>query len=67
MTDYKQTLNLPETEFPCVKPCNEPDMVAWIADDWYQQIRDVQLKRDKTFILHDGPHTQMVTSISVML
>ena len=58
MTDYKQTLNLPDTEFPMRGNLakREPDMLAsWIADDWYQQIRDVQANRDKTFILHDGP------------
>ena len=58
MTDYKQTLNLPDTEFPMRGNLakREPDMIAsWIADDWYQQIRDAQANREKTFILHDGP------------
>ena len=58
MTDYKQTLNLPETEFPMRGNLakREPDMLAsWIAADWYQQIRGVQSSREQTFILHDGP------------
>jgi isoleucyl-tRNA synthetase len=58
MTDYKQTLNLPDTEFPMRGNLakREPDMLAsWIADDWYQQIRDAHADREKTFILHDGP------------
>ena len=58
MTDYKQTLNLPETEFPMRGNLakREPDMLAsWIAADWCQQIRGVQSSREQTFILHDGP------------
>ena len=58
MTDYKQTLNLPETEFPMRGNLakREPDMLAsWEADEWYRQVQDVQSKREKTFILHDGP------------
>ena len=58
MTDYKQTLNLPETEFPMRGNLakREPDMLAsWIAADWHQQIREVQSSREETFILHDGP------------
>ena len=58
MTDYKKTLNLPETEFPMRGNLakREPDMLAsWIAADWHQQIREVQSSREQTFILHDGP------------
>ena len=58
MTDYKQTLNLPETEFPMRGNLakREQDMLAsWIAADWHQQIREVQSSREQTFILHDGP------------
>ena len=58
MTDYKQTLNLPETEFPMRGNLakREPDMLAtWEADDWYRQVQDAQSNREKTFILHDGP------------
>jgi isoleucyl-tRNA synthetase len=58
MTDYKSTLNLPETEFPMRGNLakREPDMLAsWEADDWYRQVQDAQSNREKTFILHDGP------------
>jgi Isoleucyl-tRNA synthetase len=58
MTDYKHTLNLPDTPFPMRGNLakREPDMLSrWIADDWYGQIRKAQATRDKTFVLHDGP------------
>lgn len=58
MTDYKHTLNLPDTPFPMRGNLakREPDMLAsWIADDWYGQIRRAQAAREKTFVLHDGP------------
>lgn len=58
MTDYKHTLNLPITEFPMRGNLakREPIMLAsWIAEDWYQQVRDEQVSRKQTFILHDGP------------
>ena len=58
MTDYKQTLNLPETDFPMRGNLarREPDMLAsWEAAGWYQQVQDAQSNREKTFILHDGP------------
>ena len=58
MTDYKHTLNLPNTGFPMRGNLakREPGMLAsWIAEDWYQQVRDVQASRKKKFILHDGP------------
>ena len=48
MTDYKQTLNLPETEFPMRGNLakREPDMLAaWEADDWYRQLQDAQSNR----------------------
>jgi len=57
MTDYKNTLNLPDTPFPMRGDLarREPQMVArWQAQQRYQQIRAV--KRGKpVFILHDGP------------
>ena len=58
MTDYKQTLNLPDTPFPMRGNLakREPEMLAsWIADDWYGQVREAQADREKSFILHDGP------------
>jgi len=57
MTDYKSTLNLPETEFPMRGNLaqNEPKMLAsWQQDKIYQQIRE-QVKGREKFILHDGP------------
>ncbi len=57
MTDYKHTLNLPETDFPMRGNLakREPDMLArWEEMDLYKAIREARAGRDK-FILHDGP------------
>ena len=57
MSDYKHTLNLPETPFPMRGNLaqREPKMLkAWYEDDLYGQIRSAK-KGKKTFILHDGP------------
>ncbi len=57
MSDYKSTLNLPETGFPMRGDLakREPGMLArWTDDDLYGIIRAAK-KRQKTFILHDGP------------
>lgn len=57
MSDYKSTLNLPETGFPMRGDLakREPDMLKrWYADDLYATIRAAK-KGKKTFILHDGP------------
>ncbi|MEH6824825.1 MAG: isoleucine--tRNA ligase [Motiliproteus sp.] len=57
MTDYKQTLNLPETDFPMRGNLaqREPEMLReWNAIGLYQRIREVSQGREK-FILHDGP------------
>ncbi|WP_210395821.1 isoleucine--tRNA ligase [Motiliproteus sediminis] len=57
MTDYKHTLNLPETEFPMRGNLaqREPLMLKeWQHMDLYGEIRKVSQGRDK-FILHDGP------------
>ncbi|MDR0528411.1 MAG: isoleucine--tRNA ligase [Zoogloeaceae bacterium] len=57
MTDYKKTLNMPDTTFPMrgELPKREP---AWVADwqkkDLYGKIRAVSAGRPR-FILHDGP------------
>lgn len=56
MSDYKSTLNLPETGFPMRGDLakREPGMLArWTDDDLYGIIRAA--KKAKTFILHDGP------------
>ena len=57
MTDYKATLNLPETDFPMRGnlPKREPEMLAdWYAGDAYQAMRDARVGAPK-YILHDGP------------
>ena len=57
MTDYKPTLNLPETDFPMRGnlPNREPAQVeAWLSDSLYQTVREHMAGRPK-FILHDGP------------
>ena len=57
MTDYKNTLNLPDTPFPMRGDLakREPLMIArWQAQQRYQKIRAARLGKPK-FILHDGP------------
>jgi len=57
MSDYKDTLNLPETEFPMRGNLanREPAMLKrWNEKDLYGQIRKAK-KGKKSFILHDGP------------
>jgi isoleucyl-tRNA synthetase len=57
MTDYKNTLNLPDTAFPMRGDMakREPKMLArWQAQQRYQQIRAAKAGKPK-FILHDGP------------
>ena len=55
--DYKDTLNLPRTNFPMKAnlPQREPEMLArWEAMGIYEQIRQ-QRAGQPLFILHDGP------------
>ena len=57
MSDYKSTLNLPETGFPMRGDLakREPGMLQrWYDDNLYNIIREAK-KGKKTFILHDGP------------
>jgi isoleucyl-tRNA synthetase len=57
MSDFKSTLNLPETGFPMRGDLakREPGMLArWNDDDLYGIIRNAK-KGKKSFILHDGP------------
>ena len=57
MTDYKNTLNLPKTDFPMKADLakREPEMLAhWQKNDLYGLIRANMLGKPK-FILHDGP------------
>ncbi|TVQ87703.1 MAG: isoleucine--tRNA ligase [Chromatiaceae bacterium] len=57
MSEYKHTLNLPQTGFPMKANLaqREPEMLKrWAAADLYQQIRAARAGAP-TFILHDGP------------
>ncbi|MBE8716473.1 isoleucine--tRNA ligase [Cellvibrio polysaccharolyticus] len=57
MTDYKATLNLPNTAFAMKANLaqREPETLKrWQADGLYQRIRDARQGREQ-FILHDGP------------
>src|SRR5882724_6960037 len=55
--NYKDTLNLPRTEFPMKAnlPAREPEMLrAWEETRLYQQIQKSRENRE-LFVLHDGP------------
>lgn len=57
MTDYKNTLNLPQTSFPMKANLaqREPELLAkWQATDLYANLRKARTGA-KRFILHDGP------------
>lgn len=57
MTDYKDTLNLPQTDFPMKADLakREPLMLQfWEEKQIYQKLRQVSQNRKK-YILHDGP------------
>ena len=57
MTDYKSTLNLPQTGFPMKGNLanREPEMLKrWEEENLYQRIREACAGRPK-FVLHDGP------------
>ncbi|UTW06684.1 isoleucine--tRNA ligase [Pseudomonas benzenivorans] len=57
MTDYKATLNLPDTQFPMKAglPQREPQTLQrWNDLGLYQKLRQIGEGRPK-FVLHDGP------------
>ncbi|WP_211923630.1 isoleucine--tRNA ligase [Coxiella endosymbiont of Amblyomma nuttalli] len=57
MADYKNTLNLPRTEFPMRANLPERELLTlsrWQELNLYRQIRE-QRKGKPEFILHDGP------------
>ncbi len=57
MTDYKSTLNLPDTAFPMKAglPQREPQTLQrWDSIGLYQKLREIGKDRPK-FVLHDGP------------
>ena len=56
-TDYRATLNLPDTPFPMRGdlPKREPGWVKeWADEGVYKQLRDARIDRPR-FVLHDGP------------
>ncbi len=57
MSDYKHTLNLPQTDFPMKASLAQREparLKQWQTSDIYGQIRQRSAGRPK-FILHDGP------------
>jgi isoleucyl-tRNA synthetase len=72
--DYKQTLNLPRTQFPMKANLikREPEMVEkWEREKLYHQIRNASQGR-KRYMLHDGPpyangHIHMGTAFNKIL
>src|SRR5438552_11972239 len=57
MPEWKDTVNLPRSEFPMKAnlPTSEPDTLArWAAMDLYGKIR-ARRKGAPKFVLHDGP------------
>ncbi|MCP4491194.1 MAG: isoleucine--tRNA ligase [Gammaproteobacteria bacterium] len=57
MTDYKHTLNLPDTEFPMRGNLanREPERLAdWQDNNLYEKIRAARVGK-KRYVLHDGP------------
>ena len=57
MTNYKQTINLPKTDFPMRANLakREPDTLAfWDEIDIYQKLRATGQGKEK-WVLHDGP------------
>ena len=57
MTDYKDTLNLPQTDFPMKAnlPIREVEILRqWQEMDLYARLRETGKGRPK-FVLHDGP------------
>ena len=57
MTDYKHTINLPQTAFPMKADLSqrEPAAVrAWDEQGTYAKLREVARGRPR-FVLHDGP------------
>ena len=57
MTEWKDTVNLPRTDFPMKAnlPTSEPQALArWTAMDLYGKIRERRRGAPK-FVLHDGP------------
>ncbi|MEM9263453.1 MAG: class I tRNA ligase family protein, partial [Pseudomonadota bacterium] len=73
-TDYKETLFLPQTDFPMRAglPKREPQfLAAWEQSDLYKQLRE-DAKGRPPFVLHDGPpyangHIHLGTALTKIL
>ena len=58
MSSYKDTLNLPKTDFPMKAglTAREPEILAkWEGGKLYERIQEARKDAGKTYILHDGP------------
>ena len=72
--DYKETLNLPKTDFPMRAnlPKREPQLLEkWEKEEIYQQLRKKSAGRPK-YVLHDGPpyangHIHIGTALNKVL
>jgi isoleucyl-tRNA synthetase len=72
--DYKQTLNLPKTDFPMRAnlPQREPEIVAqWDASDLYGELLRASTGRP-IYLLHDGPpyangHVHLGTALNKII
>jgi isoleucyl-tRNA synthetase len=58
MSSYKDTLNLPKTEFPMKAglTTREPEILAqWERQKLYERIQEARKDATRTYVLHDGP------------
>ena len=58
MSSYKDTLNLPKTDFPMKAglTAREPEILArWESQKLYERIQEARRDAAKTYVLHDGP------------
>ena len=58
MSSYKDTLNLPKTDFPMKAglTTREPEILArWESQKLYERIQEARKDATKTYVLHDGP------------
>ena len=58
MSSYKETLNLPKTDFPMKAglTVREPEILAkWESGKLYARIQEARKDAGKTYFLHDGP------------
>ena len=61
MSDYKNTLNLPSTDFPMKANLANREggfLKEWHDQDLNQQIRN-KFKGNPLFVLHDGPPSRL--------